>query len=677
MYYKKTSAICSFTSERDMALARKIFGGYFTSPAVLPVSFEYGGRRRRGLPVDFSVSRRLLDATMEEIVFTGQLDANLHVRAECLTYFDYPAAEWTVYFENKGAVNSEILVDLKAIDTVFPYPGGVLAHCNGDFYSETGYTVVRTKMTDGAVLEQAPAGGRPCDNAFPYQRLMYDDFGINISIGWPGQWSCAYAGQAGGVAFKAGQQTVNTYIKPGETLRSPRMTLMAFTGSEERGVNMWRRFFNAHVTPRRGGRILKPRLVMSENGGGVEFTMADEKNQLEGIAFVAENLPDVNLWWIDAGWYPCMGPDGKRDWTITGSWRPDPDRFPNGLGPVGKACRDAGMDLLVWFEPERVRKDTWIYREHRDWVLASDKDPGNFMLDLTNPGCFSWLCETVSNLIKESGINCYRQDFNFAPLPFWTDNTGPGREGMLENKYIQAYLAYWDYLRAQNPDLWIDSCSSGGRRNDMETMRRSVPLHPTDYGYGYHHINQAFRRTLCEWIPYTRGWSQSWDADNEYRAHDNYYAADPLAYDNFKVTNGFGVLSTVGGVKELKAMPEKLPYARKMTGIWKRFAEFMLNGDFYALTEDHRDNTKWTVFQFDMPENGEGVLQALRNNQSAEESIIVIPRALRQDRTYVFTNDEAGGSFTVSGHEAACRGILLTQPLRSGSIWFYRTAVDV
>ena len=66
---------------------------------------------------------------------------------------------------------------------------------------------------------------------------------------------------------------------------------------------------------------------------------------------------------------------------------------------------------------------------------------------------------------------------------------------MLENLYVQAYLGFWDYLLMNVPGLWIDSCSSGGRRNDLETMRRSVPLHPTDYGYGYHHINQAFRHT--------------------------------------------------------------------------------------------------------------------------------------------------------------------------------------
>jgi alpha-galactosidase len=32
-----------------------------------------------------------------------------------------------------------------------------------------------------------------------------------------------------------------------------------------------------------------------------------------------------------------------------------------------------------------------------------------------------------------------------------------------------------------NPQLRIDSCASGGRRNDLETMRRAVPLWRSDY----------------------------------------------------------------------------------------------------------------------------------------------------------------------------------------------------
>ena len=88
------------------------------------------------------------------------------------------------------------------------------------------------------------------------------------------------------------------------------------------------------------------------------------------------------------------------------------------------------------------------------------------------------------------------------PLDFWRRNDAPDRQGITENLHVQGYLAYWDELRRRHPDLLIDSCASGGRRNDLETMRRAVPLHPTDYNYWHLAAKQAFHHSLFQWIPY-------------------------------------------------------------------------------------------------------------------------------------------------------------------------------
>ena len=69
---------------------------------------------------------------------------------------------------------------------------------------------------------------------------------------------------------------------------------------------------------------------------------------------------------------------------------------------------------------------------------------------------------------------------------------------------VLGYLKLWDTLRERHPGLWVDSCASGGRRNDLESMRRGVPLHYTDVGYGNHPIKQMQHRLHFEWIPYFR-----------------------------------------------------------------------------------------------------------------------------------------------------------------------------
>ena len=670
------------TTPADMTLARRLFGGYLT-PEKLPVSFNYGGKNYTGIPNGTVFSKEFTDATMLRSVFKGHIGDSLKIKAELIEYRDYPVVEYTVYFKGVGDTNTEMLKDAKSIDIEFTDGNPVLIHNNGDEYACQGYIPGKLQMDDGIKFEQKADGGRPSSGAFPYQRLLYDDYGINISIGWPGQWSCEHTGTENGVRFTAGQETVNTYIKPGETFRTARMTLMAFNGDENRGINMWRRWFNAHVTPRSKGDIIQPKLTMSDNNGGIEFLEATEENQLKTINYIKDNDIGANLWWIDAGWYPCPNEEGYNSWPFTGDWRPDPNRFPNGLGPVGKACKDAGMEFLLWFEPERTKRNTRLYNEHPEWMLFSAAgNAGNpkeankdVMVDITNPDCLRWMCETVSGLIKDSGVDCYRQDFNYGPLHFWREFEVDDRKGMRENLYIQAYLKFWDYLLTENPDLWIDSCASGGRRNDMESMRRSVPLHPTDFAYGYHHINQSFRHTLHAWFPYTRAWNGAWDKNGEYMSHDDYYGADDndgLVFDEFSQINGFGSLTVFYHCGEWKSLNGDMTYHDKILKVWKKFSQIQLRGDFYALTENHRDNTKWTAFQFDSPERGEGAFQVLRNNRAKDGTLTVYPHGFDQNFDYIFINKLSGEKYFRSGKEVAESGVTFEQPIRSGTIWFYK-----
>ena len=55
--------------------------------------------------------------------------------------------------------------------------------------------------------------------------------------------------------------------------------------------------------------------------------------------------------------------------------------------------------------------------------------------------------------------------------------------------------------------MLIDSLRSGGRRNDLETLRRAVPLLRSDYQSfqgdpGYAAGNQCHTYGLASWLPY-------------------------------------------------------------------------------------------------------------------------------------------------------------------------------
>ena len=67
------------------------------------------------------------------------------------------------------------------------------------------------------------------------------------------------------------------------------------------------------------------------------------------------------------------------------------------------------------------------------------------------------------------------------PLSNWRENDAEDRQGITENHLVTGYLAYWDELRRRHPNMLIDTCASGGRRNDIETLRRAVPLLRSDW----------------------------------------------------------------------------------------------------------------------------------------------------------------------------------------------------
>jgi alpha-galactosidase len=232
----------------------------------------------------------------------------------------------------------------------------------------------------------------------------------------------------------------------------------------------------------------------------------------------------------------------------------------------------------------------------------------------------------------------------------------------MENKHVQNYLRFWDALIERNPGMWIDSCSSGGRRNDLETMRRAVSLHYTDIGYGNHPIKQKQHREMFEWMPYFRAHTMSWDRHGVYCDWDM-QPADKFAFH-------CAMAPAITELIEYYDNDEMFEVGREMTPIWRRAAELMISGDYYPLTECRKSPEDYYAMQFDDPAEKKGFLQVIRNIQCAEDSFTVMPFA-EENETYEFEDMETGEKFTLSGKDFA-KGYTVNLPKRTGRIWFYK-----
>lgn len=657
------------TTSNDMLKTRTWAHGFFTHAADLPISFNVDGQPIRGIPDAWSPTtvRRRIDANLIETVFEGTDPATgLTVRVEVTQYQDFPVMEWVVWLTNTSSGPTPLISDILALDGVFRGASPVVTHCNGDYYSVDGYTPEETSLQAGETLRFAPRGGRACDGAFPYYRVTFEDWGFSMAIGWPAQWAVSYEGLPDGVRIRSGQEHTHLQLMPGERIRTPRMTILSWSGDAFRAgdvfhaVNLWRRWYLAHILPRPDGQPLKPLLACAATDEGEEFTAATEENQIRFIGAHHQRGIRPDVWWIDAGWYPCYNKQGERRWWETGTWVPDPERFPRGLKPVSDYAARKGADLLLWFEPERVRPGTQLDGEHPEWLLRAEGND-NALLFLGNPECRQWLTDHVCKLIADNGIKIYRQDHNFEPLEHWRQNEAGDRQGLNENLHVQGYLQYWDDLLARNPGLWIDSCSSGGRRNDLETMRRSVPLHYTDYGYGDHPVKLAFHRTLFEWIPYFKEATLSWDLEGGSRFDHR--------IDSFSFHCGMAAM--LFATPDIRRDDYDFALAVKMIDVWRKAAGLLLYGDYYAHTPFHKRADQWVAWQFDSPETGHGFVQGIRLPAAAEETLTIYPQGIEREADYTFENPETGEEMVLSGDDLLHDGFTFALPPRSGALWLY------
>jgi len=624
-----------------------------------PFSFVYDGKPSTELLKSWPVKRdsRKLDAQRtEHTLVYGDPASGLQVRCVLVEYQDFPTVEWTLYLRNTGSNDTPIIEKIQALDVQLSRSGDgefLLHHNIGSPADGSDYGPLTTPLGRGAAKHIGGKNGRPTNADWSYFNLEWGGEGLIVAVGWPGQWTADFTrDNAQSLHLVAGQELTHFKLLPGEEVRSPLIALQFWKGDWIVSQNVWRRWMMAHSMPTPGGKLPQPMLLASSSRQYNEMVDANEARQIMFIdRYLAEGIK-LDYWWMDAGWYVNHG----GGWPRVGTWEVDKARFPRGLRAVSDYAHGKGLKVLVWFEPERVTADTWLSNNHPEWILGGAKGG---LLNLGNDAARQWLTEHVDGLLTGQGIDLYRQDFNMDPLDFWRKADAPDRQGITEIRHVTGYLAYWDELRRRHPDMLIDSCASGGRRNDLETMRRAVPLWRSDYAFeatGH----QCMMYGLSLWLPYH-------GTGTVFTRNAPYYGSgrtpvEPYAFwSNAGQSTGFGI----------DVRLKDLDYAaiRRLLGQWRQIAPDYY-GDFYPLTPWTRDDTAWMAWQFDRPEAGQGMVQVFRRHESFYESARLKLRGLDADAKYAVANLNTGEQEIRNGRELLNDGLPVTLAEKPGVATF-------
>jgi len=613
--------------------------------ADVPFSFVYGGRQSSELLTTWKVQRtsHAIDPQRTEHAQIYQdPKTGLEIRMVGLQYHDFPTVEWTLYFKNTGKADSPILENIQALDTSLQRNGDgefVLHHNKGAPATADDYEPIETPLEKESNYPLSAKGGRPSNKDFPYFNLAWANGGVIMVVGWPGQW----AGQltrdsANGIQVRAGQELAHFKLLPGEEVRTPRIVMMFWKGEWRRSQNLWRRWMMAHNMPRPGGTLPPPQMSGNTSREFVEMTEATDRDENSFIdLYVADGLkPDY--FWMDAGWYPNNG-----SWVNTGTWEVDPKRFPSGLRAVSDHAHADGIKIILWFEPERVTPDSWLYDHHPEWLLKAPSNAGDQLYEKSwrlfnfgDPQALEWMTNHVDKLITEQGVDLYRQDFNMDPLNFWRANDAPDRQGITEIRYVTGYLAYWDELRRRHPKMLLDSCASGGRRNDVESLRRAVPLTRSDYLLEpVEPISQQMQTLgMAQWIPFF-GTGTS--------------GVDPYVFRSQMTP---GIITSW----DLRRKDSDVGAMQKLVKQWRTVSPDYY-GDFYPLTSYSLSNEVWAAMQFDRPEAGEGFVEVFRRSHSPYETARIRLEGLDESAQYTFENLDDSTAHEFSGKSLMDGGI--------------------
>ncbi|MBO7170913.1 MAG: alpha-galactosidase [Clostridia bacterium] len=648
-------------------------------------SFLYGGKRFFDLSPSVTVKE---EGNQTTTVYT--LEDGLTVTTVATRYEDYDAVEWVNWFENKGSCRTPILSAISDSDVFLPIGAApalkvspykpttpdeatILYAPHGsdatnkeffqDIYENKGH-LFYANLYPGQSRHYENVGGRSSDVQAPFFHLHYKGKGTLYAVGWTGQWRADFTCEADGMRAKSGLCDTHFYLLPGEKIRTSSTVLFGYEGTMTDGQNLWRRFLKKHFCPvnEAAGKGIPP---ISFNLWGGMTT----KGMLERLDALSKTDLKYDAVWIDAGW---NGDDTEEspdefcgNWAAQeGSLHVNPLIHPDGMKEVSAKIHEMGMKFVLWFEPERARENTEVVKNHPEFLLTAPDQMTprytNYLVNLGDEEALRYTIETVSKVIEELKVDWYRQDYNIRPLSIWRYNDSPDRKGLTEIKYVMGLYRYWDALLARFPHLAIDNCAGGGRRIDIETMRRSVPLWRSDA-----QCPAEFPAVLCQnhmlsfgsWMPYS-------STGGGRRAEDLY---------RFRSAFGSG-LDTNFAFSERDAYDLNDP---KIARVIKeaRLLRSYFDKDIYPLTQVSESEDVWSAVRFDSPEEGTGAVLAFRRARCPYEKAVFPFDHADEAALYTFTDIDNGESYSLSGEDLAKNGFSLTiDSPRASKIFLYEKA---
>ena len=653
-------------------------------------SFKYDGEAAESLGVfELPEIKETTKDGIKTICRKYTFPKGLTVNQVINVFEKYNAIEWVLWLENRSKTPTGLITELNDCDCSFPFEYDPVPEASflpeegtarvfnpsGSDWTSDEFCSKMQYIVPGRALHYAANGGRSSQRKAPFFDVNKGDKGVVCAIGWTGQWRADFTRDDTHITVKTGVEDAAFRLLPGEKVRTASTILLPYEKGQDNGHILFRRLIKEHFSLiGKPGRPKEGPLSFTTYGG-----MSSEALKEKIRDSAAKNvLQYYDYIWVDAGWYGDVKQDdaglASSVWVKqTGNWNVNRYLHPDGMKDVSEEAGKNGISFMLWFEPERAMANLPVPQEHPEWFLHKKKDSNTpeafLLLDLGNEEAWNYVVETVTRYIEKLNLGCYRQDFNMNPLDYWRDNDEPERKGIHEIKHIMGLYAFWDALLEQFPQLIIDNCASGGKRIDIETARRSIPLWRSDYQCSRNcdaEATQNHNTGISWWMPYSGtgtgipyGYEGSWGFKDAYRYRSAYSSA----------------LSTGLLSREPFVLPDD---EDKLAWLRERLEEYLkvrpyFSCDFYPLTPCSLDNNGWAAWQYERPEEKDGIVIAFRRPDCPSSQAAFSLGGIKPGKVYRFSCADTDEKLILTAKQLFEDGFSIEiAKKRSSLLWFYQ-----
>jgi alpha-galactosidase len=439
-----------------------------------------------------------------------------------------------------------------------------------------------------------------------------------------------------------------TRVLPGESFEAPPIFIGCYQGQVDDGANRLRRWVRRNLTP--AVRVKPyPLLVNNSWGSGMAVDEALSRKMIDESADLG-----LEMFHIDAGWFRTVG-----------DWRPDPRKFPNGLGPIADYAHQRGLKFGLWVGWTQGGDQTDGSGEH---AILSPHDPlmahwfhqdfdkswkaGEFTgatVCLAEPRAVDWCLNSLRTIVRDAKLDMLEHDQTMV-LDGCQQDSHLHTASRVDAGYRSAlgYYRVYDTIRAENPKLLFENCVNGGHMVDYGAVRRCHYISITDTydplsnRRAFYDASYALPPAMCEC----------------YVAN---VAVHGLPQFKFMLRSGMMGWCTIMTDTNKWTAAQHDAARHEFSQYKQRLRPLIREANLYHVSE-RPDGIHWDGMEYFNPANGAGALFAFRGTGGEPEHSFVL-KGLEPDAKYAISfEDEAGPPTTRPGRELMAAGISLKLP---------------